>query len=125
MKQTTDQQQPYSANKAIAILRICLWLMPGFILPFGVALGLWFQELWLIAIIPIFAVFVSIGYLDMRLKFQQEHGRPNLGKQNIWLWAVVFALFQVIIAPAVILLVAVTAEQFNIVILGRPAFWLP
>jgi hypothetical protein len=100
MKQSTAPQQPYRANKAIAILRLCLWLMPAFVLPFGVALGLWLQEFWSVAVILIFVVFVAIGYFDMRLKFQQEQGRPDLQKQNIWLWAVVFALFQVVIAPA-------------------------
>lgn len=99
MNRSTNPQPPYRTNKAIAILRVCLWLMPAFILPFGVALALWLQEYWFAAIIPTFAVFVAIGYFDMRLMVQQEMGNPTLEKQSILGWAVVFALFQIIIAP--------------------------
>ena len=100
MNHPVKQVQPYRGNRGIAVFRICLWLLPAFVLPFGASLGLWLEELWFIAIIPTFAAFVAIGYLDMRLKFQQEQGDPTLKKQNIWSWAIVFGLFQVIIAPA-------------------------
>lgn len=100
-----NQPNPYNITQhALAILRICLWFIPGvmlasaiFLLPY---IGL--RRSWSLPILWI--VFFFIGYFDMLLKFHIEKTDPKPIKCSLFTWALAFASIQIIIAPAVVVL---------------------
>jgi hypothetical protein len=85
-------ESPHRGNKAITVLRVVVWLIPAFIIPFV-------------------AVFGAIGYFDMRLKLQQER-IDSAGKQRELLgWAAAFAFIQIIMAPGILYLVIAAISE--------------
>ena len=85
----------------MTILRLCVWLVPGFILTVGLLLALRMAMPWRFAFPLILCVFFAIGYFDMRLKLQIERVDPKPMKRSVLGWALAFAFIQIIIAPAV------------------------
>ena len=87
----------------MTILRICVWLVPGFVLIFGFILAAR-MEVPLRILLPLtFCVFIALGYFDMRLKLQIEKADPKPLQIRVLCWAMAFASVQIIIAPAVAL----------------------
>lgn len=85
----------------LIILRICLWLLPGFILTLGFLLASRTDVPFRIALPLTFFAFIALGYIDMRLKLQIEKSDLKPLRMSLLGWAVAFSLVQIIIAPAV------------------------
>lgn len=104
---TTIRREP--GNKAIAILRIFLWLMPAFFIPIAAFLIVYFhnaarfpnEEILLgITFILVIIATAAVGYFDQRLKLMQEKIAPPHNQKQIALWTFVFVLAQIFIAPS-------------------------
>lgn len=94
-------------QNALAILRICLWFIPGvmlamaiYVLPeFGI------RRSWSLPFLLV--VFFFIGYFDMILKLHIEKTDPKTIRYSLLTWALAFASIQIIIAPAVLILIII------------------
>lgn len=104
---------------AMTTLRICVWLIPGFILIIAFMLMVRMEGALRFAMPLIFCAFIALGYFDMRLKLQIEKADPKPLKKSVFGWAVAFAFAQIIIAPAVIFALA----YIYFTILDQPAFF--
>jgi UDP-N-acetylmuramyl pentapeptide phosphotransferase/UDP-N-acetylglucosamine-1-phosphate transferase len=90
---------------ALAILRICLWFIPGVMLAMALFLMPHFglSRSWSFPILLI--AFFFIGYFDMMLKLHIEETDPKPIRYSLLTWALAFASIQIIIAPAVLFLI--------------------
>ena len=101
MNHPAKPNPPRQGNKAIAILRFVLWLLPAIVLPFAILLGGALYPLWPIGVIAGLAAFAAIGYFDQRLRLQQAKIDPTTEKREIIRWTVIFVILQLMIAPAI------------------------
>jgi hypothetical protein len=93
-----------NANReAMTALRICLWLVPGMFLFLGFLLLFALPREMPIRfiLVLIFCLFIGLGYIDMRLKLHIDMVEAKPLKKRIFGWAVAFAFVQILIAPAV------------------------
>ena len=117
---------PPHTQTAIRLLRLTLWFLPAILLPAPFLLMRIVDGIPLIlAFVPFFAITAAIGYFDMRLIYQWERRetRPDRGK--IICWTIAFMLIQLLIAPAVVILLAVATEFVSEGMLIRLLFRLP
>ena len=95
------QQAPPPGSKAITLLRVILWLLPAFMLPFLLIFAGSLRDMWPLAVIVGLAAYAAVGYFDQRLSLQQKRLEPTTEKKHLIRWTIAFTLLQILIAPAV------------------------
>jgi hypothetical protein len=101
---------PDAGNKAIAILRIFLWLMPAIFIPIAFFIAIFIYNIFhfryetslLIGTCSLTIMATAcVGYFDQRLKLMQEKASPPYNKKELARWTFVFVLAQILIAPCI------------------------
>ncbi len=118
MNYPVTPKPPQPGNKAITLLRVILWLLPAFMLPFLLVFAASLRDMWPLAVVVGLAAFAAVGYFDQRLSLQQKRIEPSTEKKHLIRWTVAFTLLQILIAPAIGLTVlygfcAVTGTNFH------------
>lgn len=96
------------AQNALAILRIILWFIPGVMLAMTVFVAPEFgiRRSWILPFLLV--AFFFIGYFDMLLKLHIEKTNPKPIRYSLLTWALAFASIQIIVAPAVLILIIIS-----------------
>ncbi len=89
------------ANKAITLLRVILWLLPAFIVPFIFVISEIYTNDWFAAVIPALLVLGGLGWFDQVLCRRQRRMDLTKERPDIIRGALIFAVLQLAITPAV------------------------
>ena len=98
---TTPNPPPAPGSQAITILRVILWLVPAFMLPFGIVFSASLGAIWPLGALVTIAAFAAVGYFDQRLSLQQKRIDPSAEKKELIRWTIIFVVLQAMIAPAI------------------------
>lgn len=89
-----------TGNAAITGLRIALWLLPSIILPIIFLASTLLTNEWYAGGIPALLVVVGLGWIDQRICCQQLMLDPVKERLQMMRGTLAFAMFQLVIAPA-------------------------